>query len=267
VIDLTSLAGIPICLDPDSGELSFGDDVTAEGTGERTVGELADVLAFPEAAADRTDDVAYWLYRGVHAAGDDPLLGAHGLRYDLTVTMPGDIGGELIKTAGHIHSLAPDGVGFPEIYDVIHGQAAFILQFEDPLRVTIALCGPGERILIPPGASHLTVNIGPEPLVVADLVAIDSLNDYGEFKVRRGAAVHLVEDGDAWTERINPLYDVTPIWHVLDGSRIGDFVPGQSPLYTDAIAKIDSYEYLTAPASRNPEMQALWSESDESTPH
>ena len=258
MIDLSALAGIPVFLDPDSGELSFGVDVSAEGTGERRVGELADVLAFPEAATDRTDNVAYWLYRGVHAAGDDAALGTHGLRYDLTVTLPGDIGGELIKTAGHIHSIAPDGVGYPEIYDVIHGQAAFVLQFEDPLRVAIALCGPGERILIPPGASHLTVNIGTDALVVADLVAINSQNDYGEFKVRRGAAVHLVEDGAAWTERINSLYDRTPIWHVLDGSRIGDFVPDQSPLYTDAIANTDAYAYLTAPAPRNPEMQALW---------
>jgi glucose-6-phosphate isomerase, archaeal len=258
LIDLSVLAGLPISMDPDTGELTFTDGAASEGRGERCIGELVDVLAIVDAAPERADETAYLLYRGVHLTDDDTLLTSLGLRYDLTVILPGAIGGELMKTAGHVHSAAPDGVGYPEIYDVIHGQAAFVLQFDEPLRVTIALCGPGERILIAPGASHLTVNIGPEPLVVADLVAIDSRNDYGEFRTRRGAAVHLMEDGDVWTERINVCYDATPVWHVLDGSRIGDFVPDQGPLYSDAIANPDNYAYLTAPAPRNPEMQALW---------
>lgn len=258
MIDLSARAGLPVTLDPETGRLSFADGVAAEGQGQRYVGELRDVLATPEAASDRADEVAYLLYRGVHRVDDGETLARHGLRYDLTVTLPGTVGDELMKTAGHIHELASDGVGYPEIYDVLQGAGAFVLQFEDPLRITIALCEPGDRILIPPGASHLTVNIGPEPLVVADLVARDARNNYGDFRLHRGAAVYLVAEGDAWTERINPRYDTTPTWHVLDGSRIGDFVPDQSPLYSDALANPDAYAYLTAPAARNAEMQALW---------
>jgi len=260
VIDLSSRIGMPIALDPDSGKLEFGDGVAVEGTGDRRFAELRDVLANPEALVDDdADRPAYLLYRGVHCPSDARLLAEQGLRYDLTITLPGDVGGELIKTAGHIHNAAPDGAGYPEIYDVVHGQAAFILQEDEPLHVTIITCGPGERILIPPGASHLTVNIGREPLVVADLVAIASQNNYGEFRTRRGAAVHLFRDGDAWTERINPAYPTTPVWRVLDGTRIGDFAPGDGPIYADAIANADDYRYLTAPASRAAEMRALWS--------
>jgi glucose-6-phosphate isomerase len=258
LIDLSERAGMPLTLDLTTGQLTMAEDEAIEGQGERRIGELIDVLAAPDAASARSDETAYLLYRGVHRSGDDDTLIRHGNRYDLTVLLPGSIGGELMKTAGHIHNLAPDGVGYPEIYDVLHGTAAFVLQFEEPLRVTIVNCGPGERILIPPGASHLTVNIGPEPLVVADLVARNSQNDYGMFRQRRGAAVHLVEDGVAWTEQINPHYETTPIWHVLDGSRIGDFAPDQRPLYSDALNHPEAYSYLTAPAPRNAEMQALW---------
>ena len=195
MIDLSGISGLPVSLDPESGQLALSDDLVAEGTGQRTIGELSDVLSAPESVADRNDDVAYWLYRGVHRPSNKSLLDGRGLRYDITVTLPGDIGGEFIKTAGHIHSAAPDGVGYPEIYDVLLGEAAFVIQFSEPLRVVIATCGAGERILIPPGGSHLTVNVGHQPLVVADLVAIDSQNDYGDFRVRRGAAIHIVRHG------------------------------------------------------------------------
>jgi glucose-6-phosphate isomerase len=172
VIDLSDRIGLPISLDLDTGELAFGDDIAVEGTGERRFSELREVLACPEALTEPDDRAAYLLYRGVHDSAHADLFAQNGLRYDLTVVLPGDVGSELTKTAGHIHSAAPDGVGYPEIYDVVHGTAAFILQFTEPLRLTIIVCGPGERILIPPGASHLTVNVGREPLVVADVVAI-----------------------------------------------------------------------------------------------
>jgi glucose-6-phosphate isomerase len=258
MIDLALASGLAISLDTDTGVLSLGDGVAAEGTGSRTIGELRDVLADEFAASGRDNEVAYWLYRGVHRDGDNAILAPHGLRFDLTVTMPGDVGGEFIKTAGHIHSTAADGVGYPEIYDVLHGDAVFVLQFPEPLRVVIATCATGERILIPPGASHLTVNVGQVPLVVADLVAIESQNDYGDFRIRRGAALHIVRHGGGWTERVNPEYDQAPTWSVLDGSRIGEFGTCTRPTYSDAIADISRYDYLTAPATRNSEMLALW---------
>ena len=119
---------MPIALDPESGELEFGDEVVVDGYGERRLAELRDVLADPEALDDVADRPAYLLYRGVHCPADTRLLADHGLRYDLTVILPGEVSGELVKTAGHIHNAAPDGVGYPEIYDVVHGHAAFILQ-------------------------------------------------------------------------------------------------------------------------------------------
>jgi glucose-6-phosphate isomerase, archaeal len=198
----------------------------------------------------------------VYRSNDAVVLAEHRLRYDLTVTLAGDIGGELIKTAGHIHSNAPDGAGYPEIYDVLHGQAAFVLQFSDPLRVVVAVCGRGERILIPPDASHLTVNIGDEPLVVADLVAIDSQNDYGDFRDHRGAAAYLLADPDeedGFEIAVNSAYDDGPDIYLTQSSVTGVFVPADEPLYTHFRANPAHYGYLTAPAPRSAEMRALWS--------
>ena len=262
--DLSNISGFPVTLDLESGRLSFGDSITVEGKGERTFSDLQDVLAFPDALAERALTPAYLLYRGVHQTDDAPLFASQGLRYDITVTLPGEIGGEYVKTAGHIHSNAPDGVGYPEIYDVLHGSAAFVLQWTDPLRLVTIECVAGDRIVIPPGASHLTVNHGSEPLVVADLVAIDSVNNYGDFKTRRGAAIYLTVDPAAPDSRrqiINRNYDETPTWRTVQGSRVGGLVDDSHSLYRHFIDRPNDFAFLTAPAEFNDEMQSLWIEN------
>ena len=157
---------------------------------------------------------------------------------DLTVTLPGTIGGELIKTAGHIHSSArrswipgdlrsrawAGGVPAP-----VHRSAARHCR----------ACIAGERILIPPGASHLTVNIGAEPLVVADLVAIDPKTITANSASDEAPRFTCCAKESAWTEQINPHYPHTPIWTVVEDRSSATFPPGAGPLYTDAIANLD----------------------------
>ncbi|MER3486210.1 MAG: glucose-6-phosphate isomerase, partial [Chloroflexota bacterium] len=103
-------------------------------------------------------------------------------------------GTELARTAGHVHSTSASGVSFPEVYEILHGHAAIILQWpasatpDMACLVQIAVCVAGDRIIIPSGAGHLTVNLGDEPLVMSNLVASASENDYAPFAGARGAA-------------------------------------------------------------------------------
>jgi glucose-6-phosphate isomerase len=263
VSSLVARSGLEIELNVQTGELQFGERVGAEGTGRRTIGELIDVLAYPESAIGREDETAYFLYRGVTRAGDEAFFAKRGLRYDITVVLPGDVGSEFTKTAGHIHSKASDGVGYPEIYDVLAGTGAFVIQWDDPLRLVIVMVEPGDRVLLPPGASHLTVNSGPTPLVVADLVATACENNYGILRKHRGGAIYLLDDPEPdglVRQLINPLYRQTPMWQTIEGSRMGDFPPLDGSLYQSFVAKPDEVGYLTAPAPVNTDIQLLWSE-------
>ncbi len=261
MIDLTSAVGLPVALDPDSGSLEFGADVAVQTTGVRRINDLLSVLAVPDQSAGREEEIAYRLYRGVHRTSDIDTFDDAGLRYDLVVTMPGEVGGELIKTAGHTHSLAPDGVVYPEVYEVVFGLAAFVLQFADPFEVVIALCAPGDRIVIPPGASHVTVNRGTVPLVSSNLIAAESENTYDRFFSSRGAAVYLYQgtaEHPGFRQHLNPGYPVRPIWRTIEGSRIGMLGGEGKTLYRDVIQSASEYRFLTAPASFDAEMQALW---------
>ena len=261
MIDLTSAVGLAVFLDPESGSLEFGPDVAVQTTGVRRISDLLSVLAVPDQATGREDEIAYRLYRGVRQSSDIDAFDDAGLRYDLVVTMPGEIGGELIKTAGHTHSHAADGVVYPEVYEVVHGSAAFVLQFADPFEVVIALCAPGDRIVIPPGASHVTVNRGELPLVTANLIAAESENTYDRFFASRGAAVYLFQgtaEHPGFRQHLNPGYPVRPIWRTIEGSRIGMLGGEGKTLYRDAVQSASAYRFLTAPASFDAEMQALW---------
>lgn len=261
MIDLSAAVGLNVRLDSKSGSLEFGPDIAAQSTGIRRISDLLSVLANPDYAFGREEETVYRLYRGVRLASDIDRFDDAGLRYDLVVTMPGEIGGELIKTAGHTHTHAPDGMVYPEVYEVVHGLAAFILQFDDPFEVVIALCEPGDRVVIPPGASHVTVNRGDVPLVTANLIAAESENTYDRFFASRGAAVYL-DQGSAehpgFRQHLNPCYPIRPIWRTIEGSRVGMLGGESKTLYGDAVQSSNDYRFLTSPARFDAEMQALW---------
>jgi glucose-6-phosphate isomerase len=263
VADLHITSGLPINVDNKTGELQLGEDLLCDTVESRTLGDLVDVLAHRESVDDRETEIAYRVYRDVRAKADAPDVATSGLRYDLTVILPGTNGREFNKTAGHRHRPRRGEQAFPEVYDVLAGRAMFVLQWDAPLRLAIVQCGPGERVLIPGEAAHLSVNIGAEPLVIANLVAAVSKNEYDEFRAHHGAAIYLQqpEDGPAEVRQvINRSYPETPTWRTIEGSRIGSFAPQDRPLYSAMIASPGEFAYLTDPASVSDDIQALWVE-------
>ena len=147
------------------------------------------------------------------------------------MTLPGLTGREFTKTAGHVHSRAPDGCWYSEIYEVLHGTAAFVLQ-EVPSEAEgrVQICRPGERIVIPLGCGHLTVNITDEPLVVSDLIASACTNDYSAFREMQGAAWYVFADSDGFLIEKNPKYVGMLDAEVGSGTRVATLIPDNAPL-------------------------------------
>ena len=73
------------------------------GAGARACGTTRRV-ADPEVLDDVADRPAHTCSIVGCITPDDAERDRAGLRYDLTVTLPGEVGGELAKTAGHIHN-------------------------------------------------------------------------------------------------------------------------------------------------------------------
>jgi glucose-6-phosphate isomerase len=100
--------------------------------------------------------------------------------------------GEYVKTKGHYHPTAPSGVGYPEVYEVLQGEAHYLLQDRDLVDVVLIFAKEGEKVVIPPGYGHVTINASTRTLLMANIVSRDFSSDYTFYEARHGAAYYMM---------------------------------------------------------------------------
>lgn len=239
--DLKELSGLPIALD-DGGTLVFGSDVVVDEHRERLVEALTPVVLEPDAARGN-GEIAYYMDNGVYCRSDAGRLAGVPMRYELTLIPPRTIGREYVKTFGHIHHPEPQsGLEWTEVVEVLTGTAHFLLQTldlsgPDADVVYLIEARPGEKVLLPPGFDHCTINPGSEPLLFSDVIALGVSGDYSRFVATRGAA-YLEVAGDAGPEFIvNPTYRrVAPMTKVPLHDYPALRLTATEPLYTAFVA-------------------------------
>jgi glucose-6-phosphate isomerase len=124
----------------------------------------------------------YFMHREVHKAADEKIFTEHKRRYDVTVIPPFCLGSEFVKTAGHYHELASLSahLSFPELYEVLHGTAHFLIFRRKALAgvdddkslddCILIEAEAGEKIFVPPNYGHVMTNPASETLATANLV-------------------------------------------------------------------------------------------------
>lgn len=266
-VSLHAAAGFPLTLDPDTGRLEFAPDVEVGSVSTRRLEEMRPVLADPD--VDGPDEW-YTMYRDVGAADARRRAAAWGVRYDLTVVRAGTAGRERIKTAGHDHPLKPgESVAYPEIYQVIHGQALYLMQESrdghdaaGEREVVLVEAGPGDVVVIPPGFGHVTVNVGSSWLVMCNWVADGFASLYEPIRRARGAAVYILDDGrGGWTLAPNPRYAPPAVRRVHAGEVPGLDVASALPMYRALPEFPDRFAFLTFPERAAPlfeRVRAAW---------
>jgi oxalate decarboxylase/phosphoglucose isomerase-like protein (cupin superfamily) len=106
----------------------------------------------------------YEVCRGVKWQGD--------LRYDLTLLYPGR------QTAGHYHTS-----GFPELFEVLSGNALFLTQSRDAQKTYLISAKEKEKVVILPEFSIRTVNPSKDKeLMISNWISDKTTNDYSAFK-------------------------------------------------------------------------------------
>ena len=139
----------------------------------------------------------YYMYRGLGLTNNDKQkIESARLRYDITVIPPLMLGKEFNKTAGHYHGDATKEISYPEIYEVLEGEAYYLMQsiikndsVDDAYFVHAAA---GDKVIIPPNYGHFTINASNKNLVMANWVCLDCVSNYGEVKEKRGACYYAV---------------------------------------------------------------------------
>jgi len=170
--------------------------------------DLKPVLAYPEDLKENFP--AYYMFRDVYySKKDHETIKEHGLRFDITVIPPKKIGKEFIKTFGHYHPPAEDNLSYTEIYEVLKGEAIYLLQKVEGDKVVDVVAveaGEGDKVIIPPNYGHVTINPSNKELKMANWVYRHFKSNYEPYERLKGACYYYTEDG--WIK--NPNYEEVP---------------------------------------------------------
>ncbi|NQE06552.1 Glucose-6-phosphate isomerase [ANME-1 cluster archaeon GoMg1] len=185
-------------------ELKFGERTFYPAV--RILEELKEVVLDKNflATADM-DTELYYMFRAVSKDEEDEReIRDKGLRYDLTIIPPNKLGLEFVKTAGHYHPFLPGSkMTYPELYEVLEGEAHYLLQRREQGRdteritdVVVVKAKKGDKVIIPPNYGHVTINPSEATLKMANWVANAFSSIYEPIKMKGGAAYFELTNGE-----------------------------------------------------------------------
>jgi glucose-6-phosphate isomerase len=152
------------------------------------------------------------MFRDVYySKSDKQRILENNLRFDLTFIPPNKIGSEFIKTYGHYHPLAENNLSYAEIYEVLEGQAVYLLQKAEDERIVefIAIeAYKGDKVVIPPNYGHVTINPSNKELKMANWVYRDFSSIYEPYRKMRGACYYYTEDGWIKNEKYREVPEI-----------------------------------------------------------
>lgn len=201
---IDAVSGLPIAIDETTGELSFHDGLLCDADSTKRVGQMAGL--FRSIEGEDPDRLVYRAYRNIRFPEHDALFSDAGLRYDITVVMPGTVNGEYFKTSGHYHGTGPgQALPYPEVYEVVKGIIAFVLQY-DPLfdtpdegapdDVRVVVVHEGESVIIPAFAGHGSINVADEVSAFSNIAVVECPVLYDAVKARHGLAAYVMEGAE-----------------------------------------------------------------------
>lgn len=254
MINLKEYSGLEVSLG-DDGKLSFAAEVVYEKFSTRYHSDLKEVLKDGWSGEDRD---LYYMYRNVRHPQDEKLMRENNLRYDLTVILPGLLGNEFAKTLGHYHPDKIKGVSYPEVYEVLHGEAIYLIQEPEVVdgiidyskiksAYTIKVKA-GEKAIMPPNFGHVTINAGEEALVMANWVSDSFSSDYTEYERQKGGAYYGVSEAGKIRFEANPKYLETAELITASPVDLPDFaLVFNKPMYHTGVEAALKLKYLDNP--------------------
>lgn len=240
MIDLKKSSGLPIKLKDNS--LVFGPGMEKVEADIRTRKQMLAVLKNPDAPAP---DDFYYMYRNVRMQKDEKKIAANNLRYDITVLPAFMSGDEYNKTFGHYH---PKKQGtetwYPEVYEVLHGRAHYLLQDENATRFCVYEARAGDKCVMMPGFGHITVNPSrSETLVMANWVYPGFKSLYDPIEEFGGAALFETEKGFIPNGNYARHMNIKLIFP----KKFPEFGLTQRPIYTEGIKDPKKFNWLVNP--------------------
>ena len=253
-------SGLPLFMDVSSHIMTPGGALQMGGYSRKTAGAMKGLLMDESGLEKQAGEPFYDVYRDIAFPQDRPLLERYQYRYDITIIMPGLIGGECKKTSGHYHGWIPEKTTtYAEVYEVLKGTALYVLQksmnFDDtdPEKVRVddlilVTVPEGRALLVPPGYGHCSVNIGDGPLVFSNLAYVPCPIHYDPVRYCRGMGVYICRTPEGITFRRNERYKDLPevrFAAVKDEPAFG--IREGLPVYKSFCQNPEAFDFLAHP--------------------
>jgi len=231
--------------------------------GEFSSRTLTDIRKVLKDKIKITDDPIYFMYRDVRERDDDEKIKNASLRFDITVILPRILGSEFNKTLGHYHPLKEGtNTNYSEVYEVVSGKALCLLQKPDKNPAKIESCylvevNEGEKIIMPSGFGHITINPLTRPLVMTNWVSDDFSSDYEDIKKYHGGCYYIVEkENNKLGLKRNKNYKSIP--EIIkarpkEQPRLG--LKFNQPMYISGTRYIDKLKFLNFPEEHTEELK------------
>ncbi|MFH1056312.1 MAG: glucose-6-phosphate isomerase family protein [Candidatus Micrarchaeota archaeon] len=213
----------------------------------RTAGEMA-IVCFDKAFAKNVDpkQIHYYMFRSIATKHDAILFNERQLSYDITVIPATDLGKEFNKTLGHYHPKSPHGTRYSEIYEVLEGEAHYLLQRLDEKtggvdEILLVKAKKGDKVVVPSGYGHISINPSPTTLVSANITALFK-SEYDPYRLREGGAYFELID-DSLTP--NNHYENLPMIKTIDAMDLplNQQFDGDN-IYAQFIENPEKFEFL-----------------------
>jgi glucose-6-phosphate isomerase len=214
-------------------------------------------------AADQLPEVLYWMYRDVHQPRHAHLRRQYGLRYDISVFRGCLMGSELFKTRGHYHPYLHwrYPISYPEVYEVLYGEAFYLLQkvddiYRDPFYVRVedvilVHARPGQKVVVPPNYGHVSINAKPQqPLVMSNWVCDYFASYFDSVRQAHGFAYYcLAGEGGQPRWVANPTYrqPLPPIRRASPCEAPAIGLGADTPIYCSAVEAPEKFAWLCYP--------------------
>ncbi|MFZ3383798.1 MAG: glucose-6-phosphate isomerase family protein [Candidatus Methanoperedens sp.] len=225
-------------------------DIISKGVkpGIRRLFDMKDVIYDREWLSKAENSELYYMYRELSLSKKDAsAMKEHGLRYDITIIPPRMLGCEFVKTAGHYHPLVPGTqITYPEIYEVLGGEATYILQKPDNEGINdviLVKADAGDKVIIPPGYGHLTINASNKVLKMANWVAREFESIYQPIKEKGGGAYFILDKGMVK----NPRYEHVPEIKPGKPANLKEIGLQKSKEMYGLVQDLKTLEFLTKP--------------------
>lgn len=233
-IDLEKFSGLPIKFK--DGKLILTKELALSSFAARKIKELELYLYGGKTTKSLASKNAYLMYRGICLKKDKGLFENNHLRYDTTIIFPYQFNKEFNKTIGHWHQT-------PEIYEVLSGEAIFLIQGPGTSTEKIYLkkIKAPSKIIIPAFYNHLIINPSKQPLIVSDLFSNQVQSDYSIIKNKYGAGYYILSNGNVK----NPHYKTIGKLNIDNWPKNSiSQLQFKKPLYIEFTNNPEKFEFL-----------------------